>query len=219
MAEEQDQSQEQDEDMPTSVVRVWSDNQDTVGAVVLGIPGADFAGGFPAFTKAQPGTCRGAGLGVLMDHIFISHASEDDDFVTQLAGNLRESGFTTWVDHENLRPGKGWDTEVEQAIIDCELLMFIVTAAGLKSENCTDEWSHALSESKLVVPVMVEDGLANEDLPFRLKRRQWVDFRGHYESAFRELVNWLGLEGKTASLKPPLEMDREHDKSTAKLSA
>jgi len=154
-----------------------------------------------------------------MAHLFISHASTDDDFVDRLADSLRGNGLDTWVDHQNIAPGKDWDSEVEQAINACELLMFIVTKASLDSDNCTDEWSHALSQNKLIIPVMLEADLANDDLPMRLKRRQWVDFRGEYDNAFGELISWLGLEGKTAVLRPPVDFfDEERDKSTAKMS-
>jgi formylglycine-generating enzyme required for sulfatase activity len=153
-----------------------------------------------------------------MAHLFISHDSADDDFVDRLAESLRGHGLTPWVDHQDIPPGSDWDWEVQQAINGCELLMFIVTEAGLASDNCTDEWSHALGQNKLIIPVMLEEDLADEDLPMRLKRRQWVDFRGEYDNAFGDLINWLGLEGKTAALRPPVAFDDERDRSTAKMS-
>ncbi len=49
-------------------------------------------------------------------HIFISHASKDDDFVKQLRVALESHQLSVWVDSRNLRGGAKLAPEIEQAI-------------------------------------------------------------------------------------------------------
>jgi hypothetical protein len=49
-------------------------------------------------------------------HIFISHASQDDDFVKQLRTALESHQLPVWVDSRNLRGGAKLAPEIEQAI-------------------------------------------------------------------------------------------------------
>ena len=49
-------------------------------------------------------------------HIFISHASKDDDFVKQLRVELESHQLPVWVDSRNLRGGAKLAPEIEQAI-------------------------------------------------------------------------------------------------------
>ena len=134
--------------------------------------------------------------------LFISHASSDDAFVNRLTDDLKAKNVMTWVDHQDIPAGAAWDQAIETAINNCDVLLFLVTAASLASNVCTDEWNHALSLNKNVIPIMLGEGLANHDLPFRLKRKQWVDLRGDYTSGFDKLVTALNLPAK---LLPEIE--------------
>lgn len=50
------------------------------------------------------------------DFIFVSHATEDDEFVKQLRLALEGQGLSVWVDSRNLRGGAKLAPEIEQAI-------------------------------------------------------------------------------------------------------
>ncbi len=62
-----------------------------------------------------------------------------------------------------------------------------------------DEVSYALGEKKKVIPVLSKQC----DIPFRLKRLQFVDFTGDYDKGYRELSS--ALDGGAA---PPRRDDR-----------
>ena len=142
-----------------------------------------------------------------MSHIFICHAEVDDDFASQLAADLRDTGIGTWVDHENMPED---DNAIADAIETGVTFLYLVTHDSLASDMCEEQLSYALDSPTLVVMIMAESSLATTDLPARLQRRQWVDFRGDsYNLAFKNLIISLGMEGKTAMLKPP--PDQEND--------
>ena len=51
-----------------------------------------------------------------MAHIFISHATKDDDFVKQLRLALEAQNLPVWVDSRNLRGGAKLAPEIDAAI-------------------------------------------------------------------------------------------------------
>ena len=135
-----------------------------------------------------------------MSHIFICHASTADNFASQLAADLRDVGIATWVDHENMPED---DDAIADAFETSITFLYVVTHESLASSMCEEQLSFGLDSPTTVVMIMAEGSLSTADLPRRLQRRQWVDFRDDYEPAFKNLLISLGMEGKTAMLKPP----------------
>lgn len=136
-----------------------------------------------------------------MPYVFISHSSRDDEFVSALAGDLRSAGVEVWVDHHDIPPGANWDREVERALKSCETMIVVLSAQAIESENVTDEWSYYLEGKKTVVPVLIEDC----EIPFRLRRRQRIDFSGSVDEAFADLCTVLGVEPITQPIDAALE--------------
>jgi len=52
--------------------------------------------------------------------IFISHTTEDDNFVTQIRKALESHGLDVWIDSQNLRGGDTLKTEIESAITNAD---------------------------------------------------------------------------------------------------
>jgi len=144
-------------------------------------------------------------------HLFISHASENDAFVNQLAADLESAGVQTWVDHHDIPPGANWDRSVASALKNCTAMIVVLTPCSVDSENVTDEWNYFLEENKPIYPVLAEGC----EVPFRLRRRQRVDFTRDHAAAMSELLEALGIETSRAQqaarprvvdlLPPPFE--------------
>jgi formylglycine-generating enzyme required for sulfatase activity len=125
-----------------------------------------------------------------MNRLFISHSSKNDSFVTDLAAELDTFAVPTWVDHREIAPGMNWDRAVESALKACDGMLVVLTASSVASENVTDEWSYFIDEGKPIYPILVE----NCEIPFRLRRRQWIDFRQNQSQALAELLDVLGIK-------------------------
>jgi formylglycine-generating enzyme required for sulfatase activity len=128
--------------------------------------------------------------------VFISHSSQDDDFVTRLAADLRAAGLEPWVDHEDILPGANWDESVAAALRTCTAMVLVLTPLAVESDNVTDEWSYFLDEKKPVYPVIRETC----EIPFRLRRRQYVDFTRGGEQALAELLKALSGSQPTGAV-------------------
>ncbi|KPA11672.1 molecular chaperone Tir [Candidatus Magnetomorum sp. HK-1] len=59
--------------------------------------------------------------------IFISHATADDNFVTQLRKALEYKGLDVWIDSQNLRGGDILKTEIESAIKDASAFIVVIS--------------------------------------------------------------------------------------------
>ena len=119
--------------------------------------------------------------------IFFSYARADAEFVLRLAKDLRSAGINLWMDQLDIRPGDRWDSAVEKALRACQYLLVILSPASVASQNVMDEVSAALESNKRIVPVHYRD----TEIPFRLKRVQYIDFRADYDKGFEQLLKAL----------------------------
>ena len=60
-----------------------------------------------------------------LSSLFISYSRTDSAFVDRLEGDLQAHNFHTWVDRSELKGGQDWPDELEKAIEQCQILLFI----------------------------------------------------------------------------------------------
>lgn len=104
--------------------------------------------------------------------IFLSYSRVNQQFSLKLACELKSAGFSVWMDQFDIPTGSRWDDEIEKALHECEIFLFIMTPASVESENAKDEVGYAIDHGKHVLPVLLEKCT----VPLRLRRLQYVDF-------------------------------------------
>ena len=120
---------------------------------------------------------------------FFSYGRDDAEFVLKLAADLRSIGTNLWLDQLDIPGGARWDHAVEEALKASPCLLVVLSPASVTSDNVMDEVSFGLETHKTIVPILYRDC----DIPFRLKRLQYIDFTGGYDSGFKRLVQTLKL--------------------------
>jgi hypothetical protein len=135
--------------------------------------------------------------------LFFSYARADSVFALRLAKDLRSAGIQLWIDQLDICPGSRWDQAVEGALKGCSEVLVILSPASVRSNNVLDEVSFALEDNKRVVPVRRDEC----EIPFRLKRLQYIDFARSYDNGLTELRAALGSAG-TLSLTAPSPGDQ-----------
>jgi cytoskeletal protein RodZ len=103
---------------------------------------------------------------------FISYSRTNKDFALELAKELKAAGFLIWFDQLDIPTGSRWDDEIQKALEQCEIFMVILTPNSIASNNVKDEIGYAIDSNKHILPVLLE----NANIPFRLRRFQYVDF-------------------------------------------
>lgn len=127
----------------------------------------------------------------MFQRIFFSYSRIDSsDFALRLANDLRKSNTKIWVDQLDIKAGEIWDVAIENALKVSDCILFIVSKKSVISKNVLDEVYYALDINKPIIPVLT----GNCEIPFRLRRLQYIDFTGNYEHAFKRLLESLKEE-------------------------
>ncbi|HEY0371479.1 MAG TPA: toll/interleukin-1 receptor domain-containing protein, partial [Thermoanaerobaculia bacterium] len=123
--------------------------------------------------------------------IFLAHASEDKERVRELRAALITSGFETWLDEENLRPGENWQVEIPNAIRESDVFLACLSRASVAKHGFVQrEFRLALNAyaekppgTIFLIPVKLDDcevpDLRLPELGVNLRDIQWVDLWKH----------------------------------------
>lgn len=128
--------------------------------------------------------------------VFISYSRKDIYFVDVLVAALEARGYTVLIDRSAIEKGELWWQRIVDLIIECHIVVFIISPASLLSPICVKEIEHTLAMGKRIAPVMFR---AAPDIPvnIELKERDWVDFSslGHaYEPTAQALAALDAIE-------------------------
>ena len=93
--------------------------------------------------------------------VMISYSHKQVDFVESLLRRLKAANVTVWIDREGVRAGKPWRQELTEAVLQCEILLPVLSPAFLASPTCRLEVLLARSFGKRIIPVMLEECTKN----------------------------------------------------------
>jgi Tfp pilus assembly protein PilF len=144
--------------------------------------------------------------------IFVSYAREDARFVGRLVADLRQNGIDVWVDSD-IEAGAPWDQTIERAIRVAKRMIVVLSPRSIASNEVTNEWSFALDDKDVVVPVMLEAC----EVPFRLRRLRRVEFTRDYAAALSELLARLA-PGRAITTEPVAMSDPPRGKRRAAIA-
>jgi tetratricopeptide (TPR) repeat protein len=137
----------------------------------------------------------------MADHIFISHSTKDDAFVTELRQALNLRGLTVWVDSRNLRGGDRLRPEIQQAIREARTFLVVVSESAFDSTWVYNEIKYALEiqaerdKAYRVIPLLLGVSparlrwLFGEDVPLAVNIKEGP---GALEAAMTDLLAALG---------------------------
>jgi hypothetical protein len=100
-----------------------------------------------------------------MSKAFLSHQSRDKPFVTGLATCLRANGIDVFLDTWDIAGGDSIPAEIEAALSECDLFLYVLSPAALSSKWVEVEY-HAFLYRKLndqtlrIIPILRETALA-----------------------------------------------------------
>jgi len=146
--------------------------------------------------------------------VFLCHNSQDKTAVRALNVKLRQDGIRTWLDEEQLPPGRPWQELLEKQIEDIGAVAIIVGRSG------TGPWqdmelrafiSEFVRRKSPTIPVILADCNTVPKLPLFLSQFTWVDFRKSTPPPDEQLV-W-GITGKKPERKQ--KSGRPHKRSLA----
>ena len=128
--------------------------------------------------------------------VFMCHNSEDKPAVRDMNLRLQNRGIRTWLDEEQLPPGRLWQELLEEQIES------VKTAAVFVGDSGMGPWQNMEVRAFLqefvrrkcpVIPVILRECQNVPQLPLFLSQLTWVDFRKETPDPFLRLL-W-GITG------------------------
>ena len=115
--------------------------------------------------------------------IFLSYSREDVAFARELRDWLIEQGHTPWMDLFDIPAGARWPTEIDRALRSSDVIIGLMSPAGVASENVMNEWDWAIASDRRLVLLLIEPC----EIPFHYVSRNYLDFTGAHRDGFEAL--------------------------------
>ena len=131
-----------------------------------------------------------------MSDIFISYSRKDIAFARLLHAALKENGFETWIDWQDIPPSADWLAEVYEAIEQADSFVFIISETSVESEICGLELAHAAKHNKRLIPIMIGD-IQAERVPKSLSVLNWIFFEEAgeaFSNAVEDLITAITVD-------------------------
>lgn len=129
--------------------------------------------------------------------VFMCHSTEDKAVVREMNNRLKAAKIRTWLDEEQLPPGRAWQDLLEEQIEQVKTAGIFVGGSGM------GPWQNVEVRAFLqefvrrecpVIPVILGNCQSVPRLPLFLNQLTWVDFRKQTPDPFERLL-W-GITGK-----------------------
>jgi hypothetical protein len=134
----------------------------------------------------------------MVSSLFISYSRREAPFVDSLLRELEKRELKVWLDYRTLVPGRPWQKQIYEGLVNTEVVLLVVSQESIASKNVAWEWKQALELKKRIILVIFEA----VKLPPELEDCEWVDLRGRFKAGIKELVRQLATSGQPRSVPP-----------------
>lgn len=110
-----------------------------------------------------------------MKHVFISHASTDYAIAAGIRDELEAQGVACWIAPDDLSPGQDYGSQIISGIEDTVATILVLSSNANNSTYVTKEIERAVSKSKYVIPVRIENVKPSSGLELFISSSHWVD--------------------------------------------
>jgi tetratricopeptide (TPR) repeat protein len=131
-----------------------------------------------------------------MKQVFISYQHDDGDFADILIQKVKEAGFSTWIDNDQLQAGTDWREGIDYAIKASCALIVIMSPAAKASEYVTYEWAFAWGTGIKVVPVVYKQ----TPLHPRLETLHYLNFISRIARPWEKLIDSLNEAAQLSAI-------------------
>jgi hypothetical protein len=83
--------------------------------------------------------------------------NRDRDFVTSLNRDLRSAGIDTWTDLDQIEAGKEWSSQIETAIDNAAIVLYVATRHSYRSALTRAACLRALRKGIRVIPLIADE--------------------------------------------------------------
>jgi hypothetical protein len=152
--------------------------------------------------------------------VFISYSSLDRDRVIPVVESLRGNGISVWVDEGNIHAADLWSEQIVQAIVDCRVIVVMLSQNSTDSHNVVKEVMLASEQKKALLPVCLEPADIPAKLQYQLAGIQHLELYGENEQqVLEDLANGLakrGISRDGVAAAPQSTTIKRHERPSAR---
>jgi hypothetical protein len=130
-----------------------------------------------------------------VSQVFVSHSTKDAKFVDPLVERLRDHYITSWYAPRNM-PGGYFQSNIEQALAECDWFLIVFTPDSLVSDWVKREVDIAMKDPRFrnkVIPILAAP-CDWKSIHQHMHRYQLFDYVKHPKEAELRLLRHLGVE-------------------------
>ena len=132
-----------------------------------------------------------------MADVFISYSRKDCHFVDKIVGYLEGKNLKCWLDTKDLPPAEVWRKELQDAIIDADNFVFVISPDSNDSEHCHTEIDWAVNHNKRMIPILYLPLSGDQKAPAGILKWQWLEIdRNDEEKSFGAIASAIRNEQK-----------------------
>jgi len=136
--------------------------------------------------------------------VFISYATADRRIATATCRNLEDTGIDCWIAPRDVNPGESWPAAVTSAIERSRVMVVVLSAAAMRSDDVVREITLAAEERIAILPYRVDEVPLTGAFKYYLNPQHWLDASSqplsqqHLDDLERALRRSLGAEATRA---------------------
>lgn len=107
-------------------------------------------------------------------YVFLSYASAEQEQALTVSEALQQAGIAVWLDRHAIAGGSAWSTAIVRGIANCAVFVVLGSARAFRSPNVQRELNLAVEENRPLLPLLLEQAPAPDEVRYALAGRQWV---------------------------------------------
>ena len=131
----------------------------------------------------------------MAEDIFISYSRKDSYRVMPIVKELREAGYSVWLDDTNIESAALWAEQIVEGLKNCKLLMLMASEDSLASANVLKEVMLASELEKILLPVYLEECNPPSSFQYQLAGIQHIELFKENKKTNIEIIS-ESLESK-----------------------
>jgi TIR domain len=104
---------------------------------------------------------------------FISHSSRDKIAADTCCAMLEKAGVRCWIAPRDVKPGSEYGSSIVDGIDQSRLMVLIFSSSANDSHQIRREIERAVSKSKPIIPVRIEEVTPTKSMEYFLLQQRW----------------------------------------------
>lgn len=132
---------------------------------------------------------------MIPSEVFLSHSSQDREFVSKLADEVRRHGIPVWYSETNILGAQQWHDEIGSALLRCDWFLVVLSLGAVESMWVKRELIFALQQKRFenkIIPIL-HKSCDFERLSWVLPSFQMINFQDGFEDGWRNLMRLWGI--------------------------